>query len=205
MCAPSGRVLRVTRYGLRMRQSKVTAKGKLEGVPRGSDSDDSETVSPWVCPCVYPHILYIFPLLINTSLSHHFPSVWKVFSAQLKGQGPGLGARIWSFRHQDPAHLWLGTQALLQVIAGQGHLRSLLVYKFLGLRAHPLSSPLYFQHVIWDSASNRASGSTGWTNEFHPGIFILFEHIHILLKYSWSILFPSIQQWFNFFHRLYSI
>ena len=138
-------------------KAKRPVEGKLEETPpwkrfRLPPARDSQTASPCVCPCVYPHILYISHLW---KLFQHFPSLWKFFSAQLKGQDPCHRPLVWwlgsgVFTTTIQPRLWLGTQALLHVIAGQGHLRAWLVYKSLGLRAYPLSLPLYFQWAIWD-------------------------------------------------------
>ena len=62
-----GRKLRYTKYGLWTRQIKMTGQRKTR-IPHKSNWNCHEGVtqwlsfSPWVCPCAYLHLLYLFSL-----------------------------------------------------------------------------------------------------------------------------------------------
>ena len=125
VCAQGG-VLRHQIWTVNQVNHNDWPKENSEEMPHESNSNfhKSKTQqlrnSPWVCPCVYPHILYSFPLnkyfTCFTTLS-----LWKFFSEKLK-------ARTWicAFPSVTQPNLWLGTQALLQVITSGGQLRSYL-------------------------------------------------------------------------------
>ena len=83
--------------------------------------------SLWTCPCVYPHVLYSFILLINTL----FVSLLSIFVGIIFMQShrasalsltTGLVAKIWS---QLNLNHWPGTEGLLQAAAGWGPLGSI--------------------------------------------------------------------------------
>ena len=72
----------------------------------------------------------LFFLLINTWLASLISIFVEILFCRAEEPGPlslitGLVNRIWCFYRHNPVHLWQGTQALLQAIAGQGHWRSL--------------------------------------------------------------------------------
>ena len=67
----------------------------------------SPPLSPWVCPCIYPHVLYIFSLLINIWLPSLLPVFVEIPFCKAEGPGPlslatGLVARVWRFPRRDP-------------------------------------------------------------------------------------------------------
>ena len=69
-------------------------------------------------------------LLINTSHASLLSVVVEIPFCKAKGPGPlSLTtvpvARIWFFHRHDPAQSLVGNQALLQAVAGQGHLTSI--------------------------------------------------------------------------------
>ena len=61
-----------------------------EELPHKSNSNYDEgatqKLSLGVCLSVYPHVLYSFPP--SKYLLYYFLSLWKLFAAKLKGQGP---------------------------------------------------------------------------------------------------------------------
>ena len=107
-----GRILRYTKYELWTRQirndwPKETQKKYPIKVIQTTRS--SETLSPWVCLCVYSHVLYsFFPL--NTLLASLLSVFVRILSCQAKGPGPlslttGLVARISCCHHCEPASI----------------------------------------------------------------------------------------------------
>ena len=86
----------------------------------------SHSVSPWVCLCVQPHVLYIFPLSKYSTCFVTFPLCEILFC---KAEGPGvlslttgLVAGIRCFHLCDPAQSLSVNQAPLQAISSWGHL-----------------------------------------------------------------------------------
>ena len=102
---------------------------------------DSGTL--WVCPYVYPHVLYSFFLLINILLA----SLLSIFVEILfcKAEGPELSSLTTSlvarvscaFTAATQLSLWLGTQALFQAAASWSHLTKWLrVTQYLSQGQH---------------------------------------------------------------------
>ena len=73
-------------------KSKWLAKGNLKEMPHNTKSNYHKGVTQWLSwarLCVCPHELYsFFPPKKYFTLFHYFLSLWKFFSAKLRGQGP---------------------------------------------------------------------------------------------------------------------
>ena len=73
-------------------KSKWLAKGNLKEMPHNTKSNYHKGVTQWLSwarLCVCPHKLYsFFPPKKYFTLFHYFLSLWKFFSAKLRGQGP---------------------------------------------------------------------------------------------------------------------
>ena len=115
-------------------KSQWLAKGNLEEMPHESNSNYHKGTtqqlrdSLWVCLCLFTGNVF-FLILINTLLASLLSVFVAILFCKAEASGPltlttGLVPRTWCFYHRDPAHLWLGTQALFQVVAAGGHPRS---------------------------------------------------------------------------------
>ena len=98
-------------------KSKWLAKGNPEEMPHKSNWNCHEGTTQglplWVCPCVYPRVLYCFFLLINTLLVSLLSIFVEILFCKTEGTGPlsltsGLVARIWCFHCHHPAQSLAG-------------------------------------------------------------------------------------------------
>ena len=92
-------------------KSKWLAKGNLEQITRKSNSNCNEGMTQWlslswICPSVYPHTLYFFPL--NKYFTCVLPSVFVgILFCKAKEPGPltlttGLVSGIWCSHCRGP-------------------------------------------------------------------------------------------------------
>ena len=98
-------------------KSTRLAKGNPEEMPHKSNwnchNGTTQGLLLWVCPCVYPHGLYCFFLLINTLLVSLLSIFVEILFCKTKETGPlsltnGLVARIWCFHYHHPAQSLAG-------------------------------------------------------------------------------------------------
>ena len=110
-----GRILRDTNYRLRTK-ARWLVKGNLEEKPhkRDSNNHESSVLSLSTSVCLSTCTVLFFFLLINTCFTNSiFVGIFFC-----KVEGPGSLSLTWCSCHCDPANLWLGTQTLLQAVAG---------------------------------------------------------------------------------------
>ena len=100
-------------------KARWLVKGNLEEM-QNSNYHKCSTLSLWVYPYVYPHVLYvcicvyiylslyiyISPFILDTLPVHYFLSLWEFFSVKLKSQAPllttGVVPKIQRSYHQNP-------------------------------------------------------------------------------------------------------
>ena len=83
----------------------------------------------WVCPCVYLQVLYFFPpnKYFTCLTIFHLCGNSFLQSSRARALVTDHWSSGWDLVLSQPQSilsLWLGTEALLQAVAGQGHLRS---------------------------------------------------------------------------------
>ena len=133
------RILRHTKYELWTRQIKIVGGRKSEKKKKKKKTYKSNSkchkevaqgLPVWVCPCAYPQVLHSFSSYYFTCCTTF--CLVGIFFHKAEGPGPFVTdhrSSGWDLLLSLPSlspNLWLGTQALLQAIAGQGHPRSYL-------------------------------------------------------------------------------
>ena len=85
----------------------------------------TQRLSPWVHQCVYPHVLYSFPLSKYFTCFTTY-GLWGILFCKVRGP---VSLTTGALTATTQPRLWRGTQALLQIIAGWDHGRPTLLQK----------------------------------------------------------------------------